>query len=157
MYYQLIQQDIIVATDKKWLKRHEYHSMAIKLYGVLAKQQEPLDLSDETMTNTCVTSKVTYQEAKRQLVYSGLLEIHKINSTTIVFVLGDKAIRSYARRILAKEDQRLTRKTIESLELPGSTEPLEEDDTMSVYTNEDLQALYDKVQRPKPLDLLDIL
>jgi len=155
MNYQLIQQSIVVATDKKWLKRHEYHSMAIKLYGELAKN--PVDLSDTNLAKLCFTSVRTLQEAKRQLVYSGLLEVHKINSNTIVMVLGDKAILKYARRIASQEHQRVLRKTLEHLEYPDIPEPIEEDDISSIYTAEDLQHLYTKHKRPLPIGDIDVI
>ena len=156
MNHQLIQKDIVVATDKKWLKRHDYHSMAIKLYGELAKGHK--DLSDSNLANLCSTNLRTLQEAKRQLVYSGLLEVHKINSNTIVMVLGDKAIRAYARRIASKEHQRVLRKTIEQMELPNAPEPVEEeDDYTAIYTEEDMANLTHMVQKPRPIDLTTII
>lgn len=155
MTYQLLQKDIVVATDKKWLKRHDYHSMAIKLYGELSKGHK--DLSDSNLANLCSTSLTTLKEAKRQLVYSGLLEVHKINSTTIIMVLGDKAIRAYAHKIASKEHQRVLRKTIEQMELPNSPDPVEEEDNYTaIYTEEDMANLAHLVQKPKPIDLTTI-
>ncbi len=154
MNYQLIQDNIVVATDKKWLNRHGYHSMAIKLYGVIAKAPE--DLSDTNLAKLCTTSLTTLKEAKRQLVYSGLLEVHKINSTTIVIILGDKAIRKYTKRIEAKEYQRILRKTLEQMEYPNIPEPIEEDETTSIYTDEDLNYLTKKISKPLPIEVVDL-
>jgi len=150
MNYELLQRDIVVATDKKWLKRHHYYTTAIKLYGVLAKS--PPDLSDTAMAYLCTMGLTTYQEAKRQLVHSGLLEVHKINSTTIVFVLGDKAIRYYARRIASKEHQRVLRKALESINYPDAPVSIEEDEVTLDYSETDLVALAQTIPKPIAID-----
>ena len=155
MNYQLIQDSIVVPTDKKWLKRHGYHSIAIKLYGLLAKA--PTDLSDANLAKLCYTSLRTLQEAKRQLVYSGLLEIHKINSNTIVFVLGDKAIKAYAKRIADKEYQRVLRKTLEQMHYPDIPTPIEEDEVTAVYTTEQIDNLYNHIAKPQPISTEEVL
>ena len=153
MNYQLKHSIKNLDTDKKWLKRNGYNKLAIKLYGLLHKS--PRDLSDTALTATLKTYLKAYKEAKRQLVYSGLLEIHKINAGTIVMVLGDIAITSYSKTIVKKEHSRLARKTWEYLEL---SEPIEEDDTTNIlYDSIALENLKKTIPQPAPIPPISVL
>lgn len=149
MRFIVKKSNIVVATDKRWLTRHGYSKLAIKAYGYLLRAS---DVSDEAIADKCKVSLRSYQEAKRELVYSGLLEIHKLNADTLLYLIGDKAIEQGIKGLRDKEYSRLIRKSLESLEL--CREEVEEDTTTTaLYTAEDLEKLKAKIPLPSPIEI----
>ena len=149
--YTLKNNGIKVASDKKWLKRHGYSKNTIKVYGELAK---PLDnLSDAAVASRLKISKYAYQEAKRELVFCGLLEVHRINASHIIYLVGAKAIQENATKNQKREDARMVRLTLEYL---GIKNELVEDITEEVHVGD-----YTPKDIPKPspirMDSEDVL
>lgn len=142
--YKLINNDIVVASEKKWLKRHGYSKLVIKTFGELAK---PLDnISDAAMASRLRVSKRNYQEAKRELVMCGLLEVHRVNASTIIYLVGTKAIEENALYNQKREDDRLVRLTLESI---GMQAEVYEDVTEEVHTELGVEG----IEKPAPINI----
>jgi len=152
MYYQVYCRANI-ATDKKWLTRHKYSKLAVKVYGYLATTKDP---SDNTIATKCNVSLTMYKEAKRELVFAGLLEIVKLNASHIIYYVGDKAITAQSKAIKDKESARVARKAMESLELvPNEDEEDESIIDLTSYTN--LKELTKVIPLPKPINTKGII
>lgn len=148
MKYIIKRKGIVVETDKRWLVRHNYSKLAVKAYGYLCKAS---DVSDATLATLCKVSPRAYQDAKRELVYAGLLEVHKVNADTLVYLIGDKAIESSIRGLKDKESNRLVRKSLESIGL--YEELVEEDEVITdLYSAQDIANLKERIPTPKPID-----
>jgi len=149
MKYIIKRKGVVVETDKRWLVRHSYSKLAVKAYGYLCKAS---DVSDTTLASLCKVSPTAYKDAKRELVYAGLLEVHKVNADTLVYLIGDKAIESSIRGLKDKESNRLVRKSLESIGMYEDT--IEEDESVTaLYTSEDMANLTSRIPLPKPLDI----
>lgn len=148
----IVKYSNLITSDRKWLKRHNYPPEVTKVLNYLVKAK---DVDDANASKSLSMNLTSYKEAKRLLVYSGLLEVHKINSTTMVLVLGDKEITSYNKQFKTILDTRLYSKSLASL---GLEELKEEDEIVidtSTYT--DIKTLTDKLPTPKPVDIKGVL
>jgi hypothetical protein len=144
--YILKNNGINVASEKKWLTRKGYSKIVVKVFGELAK---PLDnISDSAIASRLRVSKRTYQEAKRELVMCGLLEVHRLNASTIVYLVGTKAIEENAKVNQRREDDRMIRLTLESI---GMQKYVYEDVTEEVHVSYDFDTT--KVELPSPINL----
>ena len=92
MEYIIHNSNIKVDTDKKWLKRNSYSKDSIKVYGVLAKAKTGDNISNEYLATNLRMSKTRLEEAKRELVFCGLLESYRKNTTTMVYLVGQYEI-----------------------------------------------------------------
>ena len=120
MKYIIKNQGIKVKVEKQWLKRNGYSKDTIKVFGSLAKDIE--DPTDEFMFTMLKMNRTRYENAKKALVYCGLLEVHRINGNVIVYLVGSEEIVKFARLNEKKELDRLNRLTLDSLGLSGSVE-----------------------------------
>jgi len=151
MRYQVHKGGLNVASAKRWLTRHQYSKLAIKALGYIARLK---DLSDEAVATSMKVSLRSYQDAKRELVFAGILEVYRLNATTMVYVIGDKAITNYSKAIKDKDSKRTIRKALESI---GLYEEMEVEDTTTVdlvdYT--DIAKLKQAIPTPTPIDTTD--
>jgi len=152
MKYIKDSKGINVATAKKWLNRNNYSKLAVKVLGRLVKADSS-DLSDDTLASSLKISTRSYQEAKRELVYAGFLEVHRLNATTLIYLIGDAAIERSRLKTTTRDNARYTRKALESL---GVLPELEEDLLTEVYTEEDMEVLYSKVPQPEPITPIEL-
>ena len=144
MKYIVHNKDINLRVEKQWLTRNSYSKDAVKALGALSKiDVNPLD---EVIASTIKMSKRRYQEAKRELVFCGLLEVHKINSTTLVYLVGPMAIGKFNVRNADKELSRVNRLALESMCL---SEPVDEE--VAVEVHEDF--VMPDIDKPQPINL----
>ena len=144
MKYTVKSKGVNVKSEKQWLKRHGYGKSTIKVFGEFCKPQE--NLSDSAMASVVKISKRAYQEAKRELVMCGLLEVHRLNASTIVYLVGTKAIEENARVNQKREDDRMIRLTLESI---GMQKEVYEDIAEEVHININMP----DVDVPNPINL----
>jgi len=145
--YIIKNNDINVASEKKWLTRHGYSKIAVKVFGQLAKTTN--DISDAAVSSKLRLGIETYREAKRELVMAGLLEVHRINASTVLYLIGTKAIAHNAKHNQKREDDRLIRLTLEHL---GLSQPVYENTIEEVHTTWQNDT---KIPLPKPIGDID--
>ena len=104
------------------------------------------------MAALCSVPLTAYKEAKRELVFAGFLEVHKTNASTLVYLIGDKAIEKSIRGIKDKESNRIVRKALESIGVYDEL-PEEDESITDLYTAADLHRLRLKIPLPAPLDM----
>lgn len=78
-------------SEVRWLKRNHYKPNTIKVLRLLATSKEN-DLSDETLAKKLKISLSTYKRAKAELMMAGIAEVHKLNASYILILLGSNAI-----------------------------------------------------------------
>lgn len=153
MRYTVNYKGTNIKSEKQWLKRHNYSPLAIKALGLLTTVPIP---SDKALAERLKVSLTTYKEAKRELVYSGLLEVHKLNANHTTILIGDKAITEGNTLVTSKSNSRIARLAIESLGLTDSG--IDEDEvTQDLYTATDMEKLQGIVPLPssiKPVEPL---
>ena len=146
MKYIIHNENINVRVEKQWLTRNNYSKDSIKVFGALAKDLD--NPSDIIMSTSLKMSPRRYQEAKRALVFCGLLEVHKINSTTLVYLVGGNSIVKFNSRNADKELSRVNRLALESMEL---TIPVSEELVTEVHEN----FTTPNVNKPQPINLTE--
>jgi hypothetical protein len=78
----------------------------------------------------------------------GLLEVHRLNASTIVYLVGTKAIEENAKVNQRREDDRMIRLTLESI---GMQKYVYEDVTEEVHISYDFDTA--KVEIPSAINL----
>jgi len=146
MKYIIHNDNINVRVEKQWLTRNSYSKDTIKVFGALAKDIE--DPSDIVMSTSLKMNPRRYQEAKRALVFCGLLEVHKINSTTLVYLVGGNSIVKFNSRNADKEFSRVNRLALESM---GLTTPVDEESVVEVHDDFTLP----NITKPQPINLTE--
>ena len=144
MKYIVHNDNINLRVEKQWLTRNSYAKDAVKALGALAKPG--VNPTDEIIAPTIKMSKRRYQEAKRELVFCGLLEVHKINSVTLVYLVGPKAIIQFNARNADRELTRVHRLTLESMHL---VDPIDETTNTEVHESIELP----DIAIPKPINI----
>jgi len=145
MKYIIHNKDINLRVEKQWLTRNSYSKDAVKVLGKLSK--DITDPSDVVMSTSLKMSARRYQEAKRELVFCGLLEIHKINSTTLVYLVGPIAIVKFHERNELKESIRVNRLALESIHLIDDVE-----ESVTTEVHEDFNTTL-PIEKPHPINL----
>ena len=151
MKYQVHKEGLNVASAKKWLTRHKYSKLAIKALGYIARLN---DLSDEAVATKMKISLRTYREAKRELVFAGILEVYRLNANTMIYVIGDKAITNYSKAIKNKDSKRTVRKSLESIGMYEEVE-IEDNTTIDLTDYTDIAQLKEIIPTPEPIYITD--
>jgi len=141
--YHLDNNGVNIKSEKQWLRRHNYSKLVIKVFGELCKDLQ--DLSDAAIASRLKISRSSYQECKRQLVMCGLIEVHRLNASSILYLVGTKAITENNKQNQKREDDRIIRLTLESI---GRVPEVLEDISEEVHTETTVD-----IKKPKPLNL----
>jgi len=142
--------------EARWLKRKGFTSQTIKLWNYLCKGGLR-DLSDEKVRSSINIGKAGYERYKQQLVMAGLLEVHRVNASTIVYLVGLDAIHRNHKVNWKRELQRINRITLEYLGYETDLELPEETTTDEVHADYDISNLLKLVQVPEPIGDVKVL
>lgn len=151
-------------SEVKWLKRNHYKPNTIKVLRLLATSKEN-DLSDETLAKKLRISISTYKRSKAELVWAGIAEVHKLNASYILILLGSNAINyndvTYSKKYHFKmmnyvlTSLRLNTVTKDDLIEFAESEPNPLKLTNELYVRDKLPKNYDSFQHNKKV-FLDI-
>lgn len=150
MKYIIRNKGINVKSSKQWLTRNNYSKDAVKVLGALAKT-DIVDPSDIAVATSLKMSSTRYKDAKRSLVFCGLLEVHKINSYTLVYLVGEKAIVEFHKMNEGREMRRVHRLALDSI---GLTEELE-DEPIDTEIHCEIDYDYSTVEKPTPINITE--
>jgi len=150
MRYIIKRSNLKVASDKRWLTRHGYSKLAVKVFGYLCKLD---DVSDNVVATHCKVSATAYKDAKRELVYAGLIEVYKLNPYTLLLLIGDYEVSRRRTWITERETLRTTLKALESI---GVVTESVEDASIEDISFTNIPELVAHIALPKPLNISPI-
>lgn len=115
--YYLNKKGFNIKSETQWIKRNYKGKKVLQLISILKYLNKGYieDLSDEKVALSININLRTYKEIKSLLIMIGLLKVVRLNASTVLYLLGVHAIEKHDNKFSARENNRITKLTLESL------------------------------------------